>query len=795
MLVYAHIREDGTIQTCAAHSRAAAQYAGDVLAGVNLFSTAYLAGLMHDAGKFTQEFMDYIRQAVAERMRRGSVIHTFAGVRWFLEKNHRTSGSLDYADIAAELLAVAVGAHHGFFDLYAEDGRGGFLHRLHKQPEYDRRALDAFFSDCAAEAEVQALFERAVAELTPVLEQLSNSGKDDGEVAFLASLLARLLTSAVVEGDRRDTAEFMSGMPVKICPEADRGVWHRCSCAIAERLAGFASNTPIAAARSAFSEACLTFAAQPDGIYRLDLPTGGGKTLAGLRYAVAHAEQFDKRRIIYVAPLLSIIEQNADEIRKALGGEVEVLEHHSNLVQEDKTEETLARTELLQQTWDTPVIITTLVQLLDTLFSGKMSCVRRFKSLCNSVIIFDEIQSLPEKTISMFNLAMSFLTRVCGVTIVLCSATQPVFEDTKHSMPVSERPILPRSVAEEYAPLFRRTQLIDAGSRRLEDVPAFIEEILSNTQSLLVVCNTKREAEMLFGQLDIPDVLRFHLSAGMCMAHRRRELDALRTALDSKAPKRLVCIATQVIEAGIDISFSAVVRFSAGLDNVVQAAGRCNRHGESSQPQPVYILRISDEKLGSLEQIKRAQDALNALLAEYRLDPNAFGNNLASKASVDYYYKYLFDHMKQGLQDYPLAHRPSLFEMLSENTTYAAEGEQTDIFYMRQAFRTAGSLFEVFDSGTGAVVVPYGEGEAIIAEMNSQRAKYDIGYAQELLARAKDYSVSMYADAVRRLRLAGVVYDIPALGVSALLPNYYDKHTGVVSAAKEEMAECSSLIL
>lgn len=788
----AHVREGRPDQTCEAHSRAAAAYAGEALAGVGLYFAAFLAALVHDMGKFTDEFLEYLRQAAQGIARRGSVIHTFAAVRFFLKKHEPKPLELGFADITAEILAEAVGSHHGFFDVYNADGENGFQHRMEKQPEYDERAFRAFLQECAGEDELNRLFDRAVEEVTAVLNRIDALCDTDEELQFMVGLLVRLLTSAVVEGDRRDTAEYMSDRRVGVCPPADAALWERCSRAIEARIGRFECREPIQIARRAFSDECRAFADQPSGVYRLDLPTGGGKTLAGLRYAVAHAQAQGKRRIFYVAPLLSIIDQNAKEIREALGGEATVLEHHSNLVRERDDSETLGMEEILQETWDAPVIITTLVRLLDTLFSGRMSEVRRFKSLCGSVLIFDEIQSLPNKTLSMFNLAINFLTEICGATVILCSATQPTLDKVEHPIRLSEKKVVSEETLEHYAPIFRRTRLLDAGRMRLEDIPAWLTSVMDADERLLVVCNTKREAAALFERLDLPGTLRFHLSAGMCMAHRKRALDELRAALDAK--KRLICVSTQVIEAGIDVSFSKVIRLTAGLDNAVQAAGRCNRHGESPGPRPVYLLRAEDEKLGSLTEIQDAQNALNALLAEYAQHPEAFDGDLASNRAVEFYYKYLYGHQKNNAQNYPLRGGGTLLELLSENAHRAAKNAHPEFWFLRQAFQTAGKEFTVFDDQTESVLTPYGEGAALIVNLNGERARYDFEYAKAQLEMAKEYSVSLFPDAVRRLRAENAVYEI-GVGVLALRPEYYDEYTGVLSAAKEGASACDIQIL
>lgn len=368
------------VQTCAEHSRSVAALARSHLAACGMGEAGYLAGLLHDCGKFTDEFDTYLTKAVSgESVQKGSVIHTFAGVRYLLERFHSHGVERSFSDISAEILAVCIGSHHGLIDLWNENHLNGFEHRLTKQPAYDRRAIAAFHAECAGEEEIRERFQKADEEILRLYQEgIAPHARNEAEVFFSLGLMARLMTSAVVDADRTDTRCFMEGIPH---PAARQPAWEACAARVNAYVAAFPHSTPIQLARRAFSEECALAAENESGLYRLDLPTGGGKTLAALKFAVMHAQKHGMDRVIYTAPLLSIIEQNAGEIRKAVGDTASVLEHHSNLLQEQSSKEEITRTELLQETWDAQIIITTFVQLLNTLFSGKMSSVRRFHCL------------------------------------------------------------------------------------------------------------------------------------------------------------------------------------------------------------------------------------------------------------------------------------------------------------------------------------------------------------------------------------------------------------------------------
>lgn len=785
----AHIAEDTDgnqcrVQTSAEHARGTAALAADFLEMQGLYFSGYISGLLHDCGKFTREFNDYLCKSVSgQHVKKGSVIHTFAGVRYLLEKFH-SQDTLKPDDLPAEILAASIGGHHGLFDIWDQQGHNGFEHRLKKQPDYDSRAIQAFTECCAGSDEIDALYQKSTREIQDFHKtRIAAYAKNSVDGYFALGLLTRLITSAVIDADRTDTAMFMRNLIAKNAPPT---AWEACLHSIENYLADFPCYTPIQKARAVFSDICAKGAENPTGLYRLDLPTGGGKTLSALRFAVAHAKHNGLRRIFYIAPLLSIIEQNAAIIRSAVGDSVSVLEHHSDVVRDISSPEEADRTEMLQETWDVPMIATTLVQFLETLFSGKTSSVRRFHRLSNSVIIIDEVQSLPTRMLSMFNGAINFLTQCCGATVVLCSATQPAFKKAKHSMLEPKR-LVPETAFNQYAPLFRRTEIKDVGLRSMEEIVALADEVLQQAESLLIVCNTKREATELYGLLkERMDYSCFHLSAGMCIAHRKDTLSEIMCALAEQT--KMICVSTQVIEAGIDISFGAVIRFSAGLDNVVQAAGRCNRHGEFPDLRPVYICKVPDEKLGSLKEIQAAQTALNALISEYRRNPKHFRNDLASEESVSSYYSFLFNGMALGAQDYP-THGQKLFELLSMNKQFTPDhGPQ---YFLHQAFRTAGEWFEVFEQESVTILTPFGSGREIIDELTDDSIRYDFERAAALLQEAKQYTVSVTKNQAERMISNGAVIPLLDGAIFALSDICYDDETGM----KERIDICSTLIL
>lgn len=788
MIYPAHIlyRDNKKIetQTVEEHCLHTAEIAAACLKDIHLDSAAYLAGLVHDMGKFTEVFREYIEKAAAgEAVNPGSVIHTHGAIRLFMESFHHPDGCSSFEDITAEILAYAAGAHHGLFDCVDFRHRSGFAHRLEWDEKLYEKAKDNFLQFCVNDAELQVHFERAHSQMMPVYQWINSHAANDDcdndnrDIHFYLGMLSRLLLSSVIQGDRKDTAAFMQQRQLPAPKQNISDLWGSLLRRVEKKLASFPTQTPIQKARNTISQKCKEAGALPCGIYRLYVPTGGGKTLSSLRYALAHAEKYQKSKIIFTSPLLSILEQNAAVIRDFVGNDSIILEHHSNVVQEKKESGQLDMRELMIESWDAPMIITTLVQLLDTLFSGKTGCVRRFQALSNSILIIDEVQTVPNRMLTLFNLAMNFLSQVCGATIILCSATQPCFEKATHPILGEQKQLVPFD--QKLWDVFQRTTLLDEGKMRLEEIPNYIQDKLENTESLLVICNTKQQAGFLYQALKSESVECFHLSAAMCMQHRKDILSKIEGALSESKQnhKKVLCISTQIIEAGVDISFGCVIRMVAGMDNAVQAAGRCNRNGEQEGQAPVYLIHCSDEKLNRLPEILAAKQASEQLFSEFHRNPQAFGYSLSSDAAISRYYQNLFGACQN--QDYTLSDGTTLYDLLSVNEKFANEFYTEARFGLKQAFHTAGQKFQVFSQETTDIIVPYQEGESLIKDLFSASAQYDLGLQKEILKKAKLYTVSVYQFQKEQLEQRGGLISVMDGYLFILQPEYYDMEIGL----------------
>lgn len=764
---------------------------------------AELCGRVHDAGKAKQEFQVYLRSG-DERLR-GTINHTSAGARYIFERYGKSKDAFQVC--TAQIVALAICSHHsGLIDCIDTNGLDRFHSRLYPDKDigYDE-SMRNFETECIPAEELDLLFHKAVEETRLILEPILRRGDINQEKPFYFALFARYLLSCVIDADRYDAYCFKAGLPAQDPNYELETTWQE----LADNLEQYLSTTmrkdrEIDRLRAGISETCKQAAAHPGGIYRLCVPTGGGKTLASLRYALRHASLHKKQRIIYAIPFTTIIDQNADVVRRSLKKDRVILEHHSNLIQDsdgnktqDQKNDTLTepdegdRRSLLTERWDVPIILTTTVQLLNTLFLGKTQSVRRMHNLANSIIIFDEVQAIPIKCLNMFNAALNFLAEVCGATIILCTATQP---GSNVGVPI--RCTSPENLVPDYEGMFekfRRTTIRDAripGGYSASALADLVLEKQRTSTSVLVVMNTKKAAKNLYAALKrrYPSCSLYYLSTALSPAHRRAKLAHLDKELKDRTP--VICVSTQLIEAGVDISFDCVIRSLAGLDSIAQAAGRCNRHGEDVR-RDVFIINSSEENLSRLPEIKRGQVQTERILREYADDPAQFDCDLLSPKALARYYLYYYEVQKKEME-YPVSKRKSgfatdvtLFDLLSRNWTgvnaHIGRFEHRPGYPFCQAFASSGSQFAVIDQGTVSVLVPYGRGKEIIQELATTSF---LPATAKLLKEAQQFSVNLYKNEVQSLDNG--IYSIGDTGVLALADMYYSPEYGVTPLTDNE---------
>lgn len=776
------------------HCRNTAEYAARSLEGLGLHDMARLAGLIHDMGKARGKFAEYINDAYdGKPVRRGSVNHTFTSVAYIFEKCHGDDAD-KWDRLACEMAAFAAGAHHGLFDCMSPDGESGFGHRLKADRDglgYDE-AVRNFLGEIAAEDEIDRLFAGARQEARAFFEEAMAEYRgeaDAGEKAFFhAGLMARLMLSAVISGDRKDACRFAvqgSGSADDEKPEdADglRAAWEGRLRFCEERISAIGGDDAVSLARAEVSAQCRAAAGREPGIYRLAAPAGSGKTLGSLRFALAHAAAYKKRRVIFITPLLNVLDQNAKAIKSCLPDPGEALEHHSNAIRDDGDGGSYAA-----ESWDSPIVISTLVQLLDILFSGNTGAIGRMQALCNSVLVIDEVQSVPKRDAAMFCAAMNFLARHCGTTVILSSATMPCLDELEWPVHLAADPDIVK-LRPEQEEAFRRADIIDMTDpygMDMEGLAGFCAGLMGGCRSLLAICNTRAEARELFGMLrgqaEAMGWDAFHLSASMCQAHRMDVTDAMKESLGALlgrpgmpgSPKGVLCVATQVAEAGMDLSFGCVVRIMAGLDSLEQAAGRCNRAGEYGERGSVFLVSLKDERLGPLKDIRDAQRCAREALALRKGMPGA---PMAGGDAVREYYRLLYGdaggELKYPVRDARGRTECCLADLLG-NAVAAPAGCGRQV--LRQPFRTIGEKFRAIDGHAADVIVPYGDGKDLIGELEAMEGSVPGPWELRILSRrAGPYTAGLYEWQLESLRQAGMVRELLGGRFLAADPRAYD---------------------
>lgn len=794
---------DGKPQSVVAHLEGAAALASTFAGKVGLPSFGELMGLLHDFGKYSESFQAYLKSAEGQiepedeefvdagRMK-GKIDHSTAGAQYLWERQ----GLSPFWKISAEIMALCIASHHsGLIDSLSPDGND----LLHKR--MDKSAEKTHFKEVKAKLDVAVKEHVERLLVSPGLEKELKSRLEELFLIeprelhpFMIGFLTRFLFSGLIDADRLDSAERTP---------ARRTEWLLLIASLEKHLDGFPTRNRIDEIRSEISASCRNFADREKGMYQLTVPTGGGKTLASLRFALHHAQRHQMDRIIYVVPFTSIIDQNARVARSVFSaleqnGQQIVLEHHSNLTPEKDT----SQSKLLAENWDAPIIYTTAVQLLETLFASGTRGVRRLHQLANAVIVFDEIQTIPIRTVHLFNNAMNFLVGQCGSTVVFCTATQPLL----HAVNVKKGAARLRQnsqMMENVGGLFRelhRAKIEDKckpGGWNEDEIANTIQQQLDAAGSVLVIVNKKSQARALFRRLHGEIEHLYHLSTSMCPVHRATILDKIKNCLDPDNPTPVVCISTQLIEAGVDVDFGAVIRYLAGLDSIAQAAGRCNRNGRRKTGE-VWIVNPANEGLDKLLEIRTAQGVTVRVLQEFRDNPAAFDHDLQSPAAMERFYEYHFfqraHEMSFPVLPKVIGRNDDLLSLLSANTQsvqiYQNEHRQAPPLHLRQSFMSAAKAFKAIDSPTEGVIVPYGaEGKRIISEL-SALSRFDD--KSRLLKEAQRYSVNLFPHEKKKLMDKQRLHEAWAgSGVLCLDERHYCEEFG---ASTDEVAEMSTLI-
>lgn len=662
------------------HLKETAELAGQYAEVFGAYRWGYCAGLLHDTGKYSQEFQRRIRGSEEQ------VDHATAGAQLCYEKRGYYS-----------LLSYCIAGHHvGLSDTGTRNDGSNIptlFGRLKKRiPDYS-----------AYKEEVQI----------PQLMEPPFAIQNRKEVGFASAMLIRMIYSCLTDADFLNTETFMNkGMTERNRGDSISVLYEKCMSGISDWLKNEDRNT-INGRRTEILKHCLEMASKERGMFRLTVPTGGGKTMASLAFALKHAAEHGMDRIIYVIPYTSIIEQTAGIFAEKLG-QKNVLEHHCNV--DHTVSDELKSMQLAAENWDKPVVVTTNVQFFESMFSNRSSKCRKLHNVANSVIVFDEAQMLPADYLKPCIAVMEQLIRHYRSSVVLCTATQPALQNL-FSEDIEFKELCPK-VAEQFA-FFKRAKIQDLGRISGEG----LTERLGKEYSALCIFNTKKTTQNMYRELVGEGV--YHLSTAMYPVHRKRVLAEIRKRLADK--KRCIVLSTSLVEAGVDLDFHTVYRQLAGVDSVIQAAGRCNREGERSLDESnTYIFQLQEREFmpGQRQQMQVTEELL--------ID----GKKLDDLETIQKYFEELFYLKRESLD------KKKILEMFQP---------------MQFEFAHAAKAFKMIENNTVTILIPIEERGKEIAE------QFRLGMVNQALMReASQYCVNIYAQKAEELCGAGIIAAISA---------------------------------
>ncbi len=726
----AHIAEDGRKQPVAAHHNGTAALAASFAENFHAAEYAMCIAGNHDAGKCSDAFQ--------QRLLGGPACdHTTAGAQILCQTK------LPFA----KMLAYCIAGHHaGLMNAGspASENDGTLYGRLNSRtvPDYT-----GFGDTCKT---------------YPLPTQPPNlkidAGKDNG---FVFAFFIRMLFSCLTDADFLDTESFMQNAPVRAGMHVDFQI-------LLERLhqrfkifKPSRENPELFHARNAIRSACEKAAQLDRGLFSLTVPTGAGKTLSSLSFALHHLQRHHLRRIVYVIPYTSIIEQNAAVFMEVLGEDA-VLEHHSNYDFDANSDYLANMKKLACENWDMPVVVTTNVQFFESLFSNKPSRCRKLHNIAGSVIVFDEVQMIPVEYLKPCLRAVSELIQNYNCSAVLCSATQPAVSNLckRFQTPIHE--ICSLSAKESH--IFKRVQIIRRGP--LNNIQ-LLNEVRGHEQCLVIV-NTKKHAKTLFETLHGKNV--FHLTTSMCPKHRKLIIAKIKKCL--KEQQSCKVIATQLIEAGVDVDFPIVYRAKTGLDSILQSAGRCNREGKMKVPGKVHVFEPDAEYMLRDPDHRRRVAALDEVCRQH--------TDITGKEAIQSYFEILYHGEGTNGLD-----RKNIVSRLDKGFPASFDPHTAFDTLFNFDFADIADDFRLIDQSQFTVIIPY-DADAITLLDNLKHAEYKTGY----LRRLQVFSVQVYEQEKNRLLCAGQIDPVVGLQDIYLLRSLtdYSPDTGLTVQSASGMA-------
>ncbi|MDP3919317.1 MAG: CRISPR-associated helicase Cas3' [Candidatus Omnitrophota bacterium] len=704
-----------------------------------------ITGMLHDIGKYSLAFQDYIRSNSIEN----KPDHSSAGAQWILNLlSNRAKQVGDeeierVAQLIARLISHCIVGHHSGLLNGISVGEGTSLdHRLTK-------TLEPYLNNIAPEVskKIDFLGNLLLSEdnLNYICRWIDSDGNISGRDAYSLQFAIRMLFSALVDADRLDSEQAGNPDQWKTRMSVKKDTFPVLLKKLEDFLETLPSNGTVNKVRKAVSEQCKHAASSERGFFDLTVPTGGGKTFASLRFALHHAIKYRMQRVLYVMPYTTIIDQNADEFRKVLDPDnksFNVLEHYSNMEPEKETPEN----ELLADNWESPIIVTTSVQFFESLYAAKPSRCRRLHAIRRAVIILDEAQTVPVRYLKAVTWVLEELVTNYNGSVVFCTATQPLLDSKRldadaldnHRIGVTNiRPIV--TDPQKHFLALSRVQVRPIDSEEPispSDIAARVKEKVHERKSVLCIFNTKSNAKTVFKELKKDEIMAarlWYLSTGMCPQHRKDVIEIVKLLTSycrktgTKAP---VVISTQLVEAGVNLDFDVVFRAMAGIDSIAQAAGRCNREGRMSHPGEVYFFR-AEENLRSLRDISEAKraglDTLSALDGDSTLTLSE-KDPIGLKA-VEEYFQRLYWSRASEMDAKGIVTRLASPRRLEEGADVP--------------FATIADEFRFIEKDTVTILVPYGEVGKSLAEKLIKGGMLGLDEYKT----ARRYSVQVFRDA------------------------------------------------
>lgn len=745
---------------------------------IGLANTSYIVGLLHDIGKCSDKFQKKIlnnsNAQVDHSTLGGYIIYRLSNDILNSEEeidNIFYNSGLDVNEVYdyTNILIYVIMSHHGQYDQVRESKDRSYVYtsfeRIDKisSENFDidyERALSLFLKN---NIDLKDIYIKAYAEYIDIIKKLTRYGLSENKyqkeaLDFYKGLLTRTLSSLLKSSDIKDT---INSYDIIIEDENEEHLGKakkEFEEKVNEKYSSFKNpSSPINIVRNKIANDILLRSKKDTaGIYKLDLPTGAGKTLLSLRYGINQLNYQNKERFFYITSFLSVLEQNAKEIREVLGNDEYILEHHSNVMDKeinqnddiDDSFESIKRDYLLDN-WSYPIIMTTMVQFFNTIFKGKSANITRFKSLINSVIIIDEYQSIPIEYIYITNLALNYLKIVFNATIVLSTATQPTNSEKTLRHMISYGNIQAKNenivdLTSKDLNCFKRVDLKLYGNisneYTLDDIKNLI--LANKNKSILVILNTKKVVKELYNilSLDIEEDL-YYLTTNLTAFDRICKIREIKERLNRN--DKICLISTQLIEAGVDVDFECVIRSISGIDSIVQAMGRCNREGKRGISK-TYVINIDKniEKTSSLKGIDERKEAARYVLRNTKGEINL--SDLVNK-----YFKKLYANIDEknlsNILDLLASNKNSrdLYEKSQNkktvNTDYGFiyEIEKNYILNMFQSFKKAQSEFAFIEDNQNTAIIEYEASKEIINKIRDLEIEYKTNYNLKILKEIK----------------------------------------------------------